>query len=867
VPISQQIEKIQKRMVWQKFSSEDVSQALSELQSSEKGLSPDDARERLRATGRNELEEASFSLIKLMRRRAHSSFLYLLLAASGLSYFLGERLDALLILIFIAINISLETYQEYHSEKATRLLKRYLVVHTRVRRGGKVMTVASRDIVPGDIVLVEAGDRLPADVRFILVQGLEIDESLMTGESAGTHKKVAALDVPPTEMYEAQNIGFAGTVVTAGRGEGIVFATGQETALGEISSLTVEKEHKTEFEKWIAEFSRFILKFVILTLALVFIANILIKGDNVNIPALLVFSLALAVSVVPEALPVIVTVAFSRGSLRLAQKKVIVKRLSAIEDLGNIEVLCVDKTGTLTENMLSVNQVKAEHPAECLRLAFSAALETPLHRSNLHDAFDLALWQKLSSAERLTVQKSKRLDTIPFDPERRRNSVLLQMADDKKEIVVRGAPEEIIRLSDNLDTYTAKSLMQWMREAGHRGERVLAVARKSLGSGRRFTLYEEQHLEFVGLISFADRLKSTAKETIAKAQAFNVQVKILTGDSPEVAGAVGCAVGLIDRPEAVLTGKALFALSYEERRRAILEGALFARISPREKYEIIKIIQEKHTVGFLGEGINDAPALKIADVGLVVQGASDIAREAADIVLLQKSLETVVDGIKEGRTIFANVLKYIKITLTSNFGNFYSVALASLFMPFIPLLPIQILLLNLLSDFPMIAIATDTVDAEQMESPKNHQVHSIILAAILLGGVSSLFDFMLFGVFVRVSPSALQTAWFILSVITEVFLIFSLRTKLVFFRARRPSFLLIFLSLAVLVVTVLLPFVHWGASIFHFIRPDASFVMIIASLSVGYFIATETVKRLYYSHPNGWHILYKKNKQRTLAGM
>jgi Mg2+-importing ATPase len=441
------------------------------------------------------------------------------------------------------------------------------------------------------------------------------------------------------------------------------------------------------------------------------------------------------------------------------------------------------------------------------------------------------------------------------------------MPDGKKEIVVRGAPEDVIRLSSNIDAYTAKSLTQWVEEAGRKGERVLAVAHRPFSQTEQLTLYSEQHLEFVGLISFVDKLKKTAKETIEKAGDFNVQVKILTGDSAEVAGSVGRAVGLLNNSEKVLTGKTLFSMPYEERRHIILTKSVFARISPREKYEIVKIIQEKHTVGFLGEGINDAPALKIANVGLVVQGASDIAREAADVVLLQKSLETVVDGIKEGRVIFANILKYMRITLTSNFGNFYSVALASLFMPFIPLLPIQILLLNLLSDFPMIAIATDTVDAEKTESPKDYHAHSVILSAILLGGVSSLFDFMLFGIFARVSPSALQTAWFILSVITEVFLIFSLRTRLVFFRARRPSFMLAFLSVAALVITVSFPFVSWGAKTFHFIKPDVSFIVIIAGLAIGYFIATETVKYLYYSHLNGMHNSHQRNGQKKLASV
>ena len=850
-------------MVWKKFASEDVAQVFAELQSTNAGLSQALAEERLRTQGNNGFEEESFSLFKMIKRRARSSFLYLLLVASGLSYFLGERLEALLILLFIAINVGLETYQEYHSERSIRLLKRYLVVRTRVRRGGKVMVVESKEVIPGDIVLVEAGDRLPADMRFIQAQGLTIDESLITGESAAVEKTAATLAVPPAEMYEAQNIGFTGTAVTAGRGEAVVFATGKETALGDIASLVGESEHKTEFEKGIAEFSRFILKLVVLTLALVFVANILIKGNAIDTAELLVFSLALAVSVVPEALPVIVTVALSRGSLRLTQKKVIVKRLSAIEDLGSIEVLCTDKTGTLTENILTVSQVKAEYPDECLRLAFAATLCAPDDRGKLHDAFDLALWQKLAVTERETVQKLRRLDSIPFDPERRRNSVLLETAAGKRELVVRGAPEEILHLSNNLDVYTVKNLMQWMAEMGRQGERVLAVARKPLAKGRQCTSYEERHLEFVGLISFIDPLKKTARETLEKARALNVQVKILTGDSKEVAGAVGYAVGLLARPEDTVTGKQLMEMSYAQRRQVVFASSVFARIAPREKYEIIKILQEQYRVGFLGEGINDTPALKITDVGLVVEGATDIARDAADIILLRKSLDTIIDGIKEGRTIFANILKYLKITLTSNFGNFYSVALASLFLPFLPLLPIQILLLNLLSDFPMIAIATDTVDAEAMEQPKNYQVHAVVLVAILLGGVSSLFDFMLFGIFAKVSPETLQTAWFVLSVITEVVLIFSLRTKFAFFRARRPSSLLMALSLVALISAIAIPFIPFGASIFHFIKPDSSFILTIAVLSIGYFGATEAMKYLYQRHLHKGNVLFGTKQKKV----
>lgn len=851
-------------MVWKKFASEDVDQVFAELQSTVLGLSSAMAGQRLRRQAHNTLEEKSFSLLKIIKRRARSSFLYLLLVAASLSYFLGEYLEALLILLFMAINVGLEIYQEYHSEKSIRLLKRYLITRTRVRRDGEIILLENSEVIPGDVVLVEAGDRLPADMRFISVNGLTVDESLMTGEATPTHKTIATLLIPPTEMYEAENIGFAGTVVTAGHGEGVVFATGTETALGDIASLNNELEHKTVFEKGIAEFSRFILKLVIFTLALVFIANVLIKGDGIDTAKLLVFSLALAVSVIPEALPVIVTVALSRGSLRLAQKKVIIKRLSAIEDLGSIEVLCTDKTGTLTENILTVSQVLSKNEDECLQLACAASLASPDQRGKMHDAFDLALWQKLSPVLRAGAQRWKRLDAVPFDPERRRNSVLLERVADQRELIVRGAPEDILRLSNNIDVYTTQHLMRWIAKAGETGERVLAVARKPLMQSRQYTTYEEQHLEFVGLIAFADPLKKTAEATLKKARDFNVQVKILTGDSREVAGTIGHAVGLLKHPTGVVTGKELMLMSYEKRREAVFSHTVFARISPREKYEIIKILQERYRVGFLGEGINDAPALQVADVGLVVAGASDIARDAADIILLQKSLDTVIDGIREGRTIFANILKYLKITLTSNFGNFYSVALASLFLPFIPLLPIQILLLNLLSDFPMIAIATDTVDAEEIEQPKSYQVHPVVLVAILLGSVSSLFDFMLFGMFARVSPEMLQTAWFVLSVITEVLLIFSLRTRRSFFQARRPSWLLTTLALAVLVVALVIPFTEFGSAIFNFTKPSGSFLMMIAVLAGGYFAATEMVKYWYARHLHGGHFLQKPEKKRAL---
>lgn len=834
-------------MEWRHFAGEDGENILAELGSSREGLSSSEVKKRLIEYRDNRILPGSSALWKTLKQRLSSSFLYLLLTASALSFFLDDTIEGILILVFIAINIGLETYQEYHSARALRLLKRYLVVHTRIRRGGKILKIESNQIVPGDIVLVEAGDRLPADVRFLDANGLEVDESVLTGESLTVSKTADLLRVPPVEMHEAMNVGFAGTVVTSGWGEGVVFATGKETAFGDIATLTEETERETVFEKGIRQFSRFILKLVLFTLTIIYVANIFIRSGETSSIELLIFSLALAVSVVPEALPVILTVALSRGSLRLAQKKVVVKRLSAIEDLGSIEVLCCDKTGTLTENMLSVTRVSSSDNRRCLKLAFASCLVVPDDRGKLHDPFDLALWQTLSDTERQEIQRGKRLDIIPFDPERRRNSVLFETVRGR-EVIVRGAPEEILRRSNDVDAFTNRRMMEWVAEAGRKGERVLAVGQKSFPQNKKFSLYEEQDLQFMGLIAFSDNLKKTAHETIQKARKLGIEVKIITGDSREVAGAVGYAVGLMRSPEDVIIGKELEEMNESLRREAILGGAVFARISPRQKYEIIQLLQEKYEVGFLGEGINDAPALKLANVAIVVQSASDIAREASDVVLLERSLDTVIDGIKEGRTIFANILKYLKITLTSNFGNFYSVALTSLFLPFVPLLPIQILLLNLISDFPMIAIATDTVDPEELEKPRNYEVHSVVLMATMFGVVSSVFDFILFGALFRVSPETLQTAWFLLSVITEVILIFSLRTRLPFFKAKHASWVLTTLSLGAVGVAFTLPFIPFVTHAMNFVRPTPELLVFIGVLSVGYFFATEAVKHFYTHH-------------------
>lgn len=810
-----------------------------------RGLGETEVKKRLQRYGHNEIDSRVVHWYEVLGRQFKSPFIYLLFGAAGLTLALGERIDCLMILLFIAINTGLGFHQEYKSEKTLQLLKQYVTSYAKIIRDGRERAVLSSEIVPGDILVLQTGDKLSADVRFISADDLEIDESPLTGESIAIRKTAATLKPVVTEIYQAQNIGFSGTTVVSGHGLGLVLFTGEETALGDISHLTLETKHVSAFERGISRFSNFILKLVLVTLFLVFIANLLIKGGN-NFLELILFSIALAVSVIPEALPLVTTFSLSRGALHLAKHKVVVKRLSAIEDLGSVDILCTDKTGTITENVLTVEEILSTSSADVLLYANLASAEMSGKKL---EPFDVALGKKLKNTLKQELKKFKHLGEVPFDPERRRNAVAVAHGR-TTELIIRGAAEMILELC-NLSAKEKKSLTAWLTKKGLAGCRTLAMARRSITLVEAKNLshqikHLEQDLELVGLISFVDPIKETTWPAVKRAEELGVQIKILTGDSKEVAGAVAAQIGLISEAGQVITGAEFVALTPKKQQQAAEHYAVFARVAPEQKYAIIKVLEELgHEVGFLGEGINDAPALKISSVSLVVQGASDIAREAADVVLLQSSLKVIIDGIKEGRIIFANTTKYIKATLTSNFGNFYAVAVASLFINFLPMLPLQILLLNLLSDFPMIAIATDNVDIKEVAQPRQYQVKSILAVATVLGLISTIFDFLFFALFYKISPGVLQTNWFIGSILTELILLFSIRTTLPFWRAKRPGNLIFILTIAASILTVALPYTVFGQQVFSFVAPSAWHLTLIFGLVIIYFVCTEVAKLIY----------------------
>ncbi len=832
------------------YTSLEVKECLSLLKSRPRGLTSEEVAQRLGTYGANVLAKHQVLWWPILLRQLKSPFLYLLSGADAIALLLGEYLDAATILVFIFISVFLGFIQEFRSEKTVNTLQKYFKRQVKVRRGGHELVIDVEQLVPGDIVLLQAGDTLGADMRFITPSRILVDESVLTGESVAVEKESRPIGQKNSQIPQASNIGFMGTTVMEGGGEGIVILTGPRSCLGELSKLTLKEGKPSPFEKGIAKFSYLLIRMVLITLVLVFVLNLLLKGSSFDYLDFLIFAVALSIGVVPEALPVVTTFSLSRGALRLAKKKVVVKRLAAIEDLGSIDVLCTDKTGTITENKMTVGEVLgSENTHYWGLLAASGAADKNsdgtlcMPQSAPKNDFDRALWETASVMERRHLKKVRKLAEFPFDPKRRCNSVLIKNSTGSF-LIVRGAPEVVWeKCADK--SLPKKDFFAWVEREGKQGRRTLAVARKPFAN-KEYYDSDEADLELVGCLSFVDPLKKSAAKAIEKAQKLGVSVKILTGDGLEVGEAIGREVGLVGDSSQVILGEDWVKLSPSKQLETAERVAVFARVSPEQKYEIIKVLQKKHTVGFLGEGFNDAPALKLADVALAVQGASDIAQDAADVVLLNPSLEVIIEGIRGGRKIFANTIKYITNTLASNFGNFYAIAIVSLFTDYLPMLPIQILLVNLLSDFPMISIAGDEVDEEDLKRPNEYKVQSVALTATLLGIISTLFDFLFFAIFRQYSPGVVQTMWFIESIFTELVLIFSIRTRGVFFRAVRPGIVLLIATVGAGITTLLLPFSRIAQNVFHFVRPQPVWLLIVGGLLLTYFITNELVKLYYY---------------------
>jgi len=816
------------------------------LKSSTTGLSPQEAQQRLAQYGPNQLHQIITTAWDIFINQIKNPFIFMFIFIAALYFFTHQYTEGIILIIIMIVNTAIGFYQEYHSNKAMELLQSYLEVKTLVRRAGADTMVDVATIVPGDIVVLKAGDVIPADCRIIESNNLMVDEASLSGESVPVNKTHETDSEQIKELWKARTCCFAGTVVVDGDGVAVVFATGIHSQLGSIATLATHTITKSNLANGTMQIARIVLFLVLMSLILVIFINVFIKTEQVSLLNMLFFGAALAITAIPSALPIVITFCLTKGAMALHKHKIIVKRLSAIEDLGSLDVFCTDKTGTLTENALSVKDVYDVNKKDIL---FLSALTADM--TTMSNSFDSAIAQQLTSEQKKEAAHYTVVKALPFTYERHRTITLVKK-DEGYFLITKGSVEYVLKYCSGIDKKEIDALNAWMQENESQSNRVLAVAIKKIESSAAaedaFNNKDTQY-DTIGLIAFVDPLKETAVTAIKKAQALSVQIKVLSGDSRDVCFSIAQQLGLENKLENVVLGADFEKATEKEKMILAYNGTVFARVTPEQKYQIIAYLQRKYSVGYIGDGINDAPALKLAHVGIAVKDAAPVARETAEVILLQKSLLNIVLGIEEGRKITINTLKYIKITISSNVGNFYSLVFSSLLINYLPMLPLQLLFLDLITDFPLIAISTDAVAYPELQKSLKYSLKDIGLVIFLFGLISSPFDFLVF-VFFRSDAATLQTSWFIASALTQLALIFSLRTTLPFWRAQRPSAALLGLCCIAVGTVVMLPFTHIGQQIFLFKQPTLHNMIILCSITLVYFITTEVVKIIYY-HKRG----------------
>ncbi len=831
------------------------------LKSSQQGLAAPEAKARLEKYGTNEIrakERKGWREVLLSQFR--NALVLVLVAAAIISFFIGEKIDSAVILVIVLINTSLGFAQEYKAERVLAELKKYVTITARVRRDGNASTITAKEIVPGDIVLLKVGDIVPADIRLLEADNLTIDESSLTGESAPVLKKATTASKKHSVPQYLHNVAFMGTSVTSGSAYGIAIATGKDTFFGKTATY-LQPSVQSDFQKSIGKFSNFLLKIIVAMTLFTFAANAILGKDIFDS---FFFAVALAIGITPEVLPIIVTIALSKGALKMSRKKVIIKRLSSVEDLGNIDTLCCDKTGTLTEGKFQLERYVDNDEKKADKVALYGLLCSSIsdHKESMAgNPVDAALWQsKAALSLHSQLQNFERLKINEFDFVRRRMSVLARMANGSRGslIIAKGAPEAILKacksaIIEGKKQKLTKSLVDAIskRVSGYEkdGYNVIAVASRPVRK-LKTSQADERDLELQGFLLFLDPAKKTAKSSIKTLQRLGVAVKVLSGDSAIITRRICNDVGLKIAENRVVTGQELEHLSKKEFYACATKYNVFARVTPEQKFRIVAALNDDgKIVGFLGDGVNDAPALKAADVGISVDSGTAVAKEAADIILLKKGLDVLADGIEEGRKTFGNITKYIVNTISANYGNMFTVAAASLFLKFIPMLPSQILLNNLITDVPLLTISADKVDKDMLKRPKRWNLKLISEFMIYFGLLSTLFDlaFILpLILMMNASPELLRTAWFLESALSEIIIIFSLRTRLPFFKSM-PSKWLLYTSLIAGIGVIALTNTKLGWLLFGFVPLPASVLILIAGVLAGYIASAEVAKKFFFS--------------------
>lgn len=832
-----------------------VAELLQQLQTTgAAGLSETEAAARLKRYGPNSLEEGqALSDAEAFLGQFLNPLVLVLLISAAVSYFLGEIRGGIIISVLVLFSVCLQFYYERHSMKAALALRRRVSVHATVLRDGAKKDVELVTVVPGDIVFLSAGDLIPGDARLLTVRNLYVNQASLTGESFPVEKRVELAEQDKTSMTDMDYALFMGSSVVSGLAQAVIVATGRETEIGQLAHTLTLTPPTTDFERGIKEFSLMLVKVIFILVSVIFLLNALM---NKGFFESFLFAVAVSVGLTPELLPMIMTVNLANGAVVMAHKGVIVKQLAAIQNFGSMDILCSDKTGTLTEGKL---KLAAYHDAFGLteqKVLLYAYLNSAM-QGGTKNPLDLAITAIVKPEE---VGQFTKIDEVPFDFVRRILSVAVQVGGERL-LIAKGAPEAIFdSCSQCYHNGRLEPFSEAIRQQTHasfesesaKGDKVIAVAYKKVDLARdSFSADDEEELIFLGTLSFFDPPKEGMAATIADLEALGIKIKILTGDNELISKKVCEDVGI--PVERVILGSELEQMTNDALARAVDEVALFARLTPAQKDRVVHLLKRKgHVVGYIGDGINDAPSLLAADVGISVNNAVDVAKAAAGIIMLERSLDALKDGVVEGRKTFANTMKYIMMGASSNFGNMFSMSFASVMVPFLPMLPVQILLNNLLYDSSQVTIPTDNVDQESVMKPKKWDIAFIRRFMLVFGPVSSLFDVLTFAVlfyFFRADEATFQTGWFIESLATQVLVVYIIRSRHSLLTSR-PGKWLVLTTVICVIAGVAIPYSPLS-EFFGFTPLPMVYLVAIGSLVISYLLLVELVKRWFWRR-YGW---------------
>jgi Mg2+-importing ATPase len=820
-----------------------------------RSLTDSEARAKLRTHGENVIfhKKQDRPLLAFIKK-FNSPLLILLACASAVSFYVGQYVSSSIIAFMVLMSAVLDFVNTYRSERAAASLASKIVTNVQAMRNGVWHALPLRFVVPGDLIMLSAGSVIPADGVLIAGDDLFTNQSALTGESFPVGK--APFSGPPGEAEkaeasrEADYALFMGTSVVTGFGVMLVSRTGEKAEYGRIAARLAEANEETAFDKGIRSFSFFIMRIALLMVVTVFIVNIL-RGNVTPIDSLL-FAIAIVVGLTPELLPVILTVTLSKGSLRMAKKHVVVRHLAAIQNFGAMTVLATDKTGTLTQDKITLVRCTDPWGRESEGV-FEAAYVSSAYRTARTSPLDEAIKEHRA----LAIDQYIKVDEIPFDFTRKRGSIVYDKGADRI-LVTKGAPEELITACTTVrDQDGERALDEGARGAAlaqyealsRDGFRVLAVADKRLvqDGAHEYKPDAEHELVLLGFAAFYDPPKTTADEAVRELGSLGVAIKIITGDSELLTRRVCEEIGI--PVKGVLTGAELSQMNDDHLAHVVKDITVFARVTPDEKERVVRALRKSgETVGYLGDGINDAPALKVADVGISVNNAVDVAKETADIILLRKSLEVLVDGVREGRITFENTMKYVRMGFSSNFGNMTSMMVASAYLPFLPMLPGQILINNFLYDLSQTTLPSDNVDDDAVRKPINWDIGAIRRYMMVFGLVSSVFDLLTFYVLFKVfslTGSAFQTGWFIESIATQVLVVYVIRTRRLPFIQSKPSTAVASMAFIIVLIALAVPYMPFASGA-GFIPLPLSILLVIAGITITYLFVAEFAKRLYY---------------------